>query len=176
MKSKIFLLTAWLTITSSVLAQNPAQEYKTRMDHIFMYMDKSRITTGLLSDYGLQMVDPVYFNGIPADSNYVDMDIWKQLYIGMYGSKINSNVSLTAPETVYNQIEKAVHSTATPIAVMHFQYNKLNDDAVKQGLVAVVNGQIREMVGKAASRELNFKSLPVSDELHFSKNKNTINF
>jgi hypothetical protein len=37
------------------------------MNYIFQYVDKSRITTGLLSDYGLYMVEPDVFNGVPAD-------------------------------------------------------------------------------------------------------------
>jgi hypothetical protein len=57
------------------------------MNHIFQYVNKSRISTGLLYEYGLQIVDPAYFNGIPADSNYVDMDAWVMLYAGMYSSK-----------------------------------------------------------------------------------------
>jgi hypothetical protein len=38
-----------------------------------------KIATALLSDYGLQLIEPEYFNGIPADSNYVNMDTWKML-------------------------------------------------------------------------------------------------
>jgi hypothetical protein len=100
MKAKIFLFVAWLIITSNLSAQNPGQEYTDRMNSIFQQTNKSRIATGLLSDYGLQMVEPAYFNGVPADSNYVDMDTWKMLYAGMYSSKINNNVSLALPETV----------------------------------------------------------------------------
>jgi hypothetical protein len=77
------------------------------MNYIFEQADKSRITTGLLSDYGLQMVEPGYFNGIPADSNYVDMDTWKMLYAGMYTSKINNNISMTLPDTVFSLIDSA---------------------------------------------------------------------
>ncbi|MDR2886829.1 MAG: hypothetical protein LBV26_02330 [Bacteroidales bacterium] len=40
--------------------------FTVRMSHIFQPVDKSRITTGLLADYGLQMADPEYFNGVPA--------------------------------------------------------------------------------------------------------------
>jgi hypothetical protein len=53
------------------------------MDSVFQLADKSRIATGLLSDCGLQMVEPAYFNGVPADSNFVDMDTWKMLYTSM---------------------------------------------------------------------------------------------
>ncbi|GHT68698.1 hypothetical protein AGMMS50239_34320 [Bacteroidia bacterium] len=73
MKSKILLLVVLLITMTGLFAQNPGQEYTDRMNYIFQQMDKSRITTGLLSDYGLYMVEPDVFNGVPADSNYVDI-------------------------------------------------------------------------------------------------------
>jgi len=125
MKTKIVLLAVYLITMTGLFAQNPGQEYIDRMNYIFQYVNKSRITTGLLSDYGLYMVEPDVFNGIPADSNYVDMDTWKMLYSGIYTSKMNSNVSLELPETAFTQINNATYTTAVPVAVMHYQYNQI---------------------------------------------------
>jgi len=106
MKTKIFLLAMGILMTKNLLAQNLGQTtYSDRMNQIFQSVDKSKISTGLLCDYGLQMVEPKYFNGVPADSNFVSMDTWRMLYSGMYMSKINNNVSLTAPVTVFDQID-----------------------------------------------------------------------
>ena len=55
-------------------SRDPWQDYICKMNRIFQHVDKNKIATGLLSDYGLQMVDPTCFNGIPADSNYVSID------------------------------------------------------------------------------------------------------
>ena len=79
MKRLIISLAAGLMITSHLIAQNPGQDFTNRMNHIFQYVDKNKIASGLLSDYGLQLIEPEYFNGVPADSNYVDMDTWKIL-------------------------------------------------------------------------------------------------
>jgi hypothetical protein len=147
MKTKIFLSAIGLIIAGNLSAQDPGQEYTDRMNYIFQQTNKSRIATGLLSDYGLQMVEPAYFNGVPADSNYVDMDTWKMLYSGIYTSKINNNISLTLPETVFSQIDNATHTTAVPVAMMHYQYNQLNENAVNLGLLQVVNDQIIDVPG-----------------------------
>jgi hypothetical protein len=80
MKRVIFLITASVILTSHLTAQTPNSDFSNRMNRIFQLADKSKVATGLLSDYGLQMVDPKYFNGLPADSNYVDMDTWRLLY------------------------------------------------------------------------------------------------
>jgi hypothetical protein len=125
--------------------------FTVRMNHIFQPVDKNRITTGLLADYGLQMADPKYFNGVTADSNFVDMDTWRMLYSGMFTSRINSNANITNPETVFTQIDNASHATAVPVAMMHWQYNVLKEDALTLGLMQVVNGDQLQDVPNAAS-------------------------
>ena len=111
MKNKIISLAMGIIIAGNLLAQNPGQEFTDRMNHIFQYVDKNKIASGLLSDYGLQLIEPEYFNGVPADSNYVDMDAWRMLYLGMFSSKINSNGSLTNPETVFDAIDAAAYTS-----------------------------------------------------------------
>jgi len=150
MKTKITLISLFLTIVvGNTMAQDANQAYTDTMNAIFQQIDKSKITTGLLVDYGLQIVAPEYFNGIPADSNYVDMDTWKMLYGGIYTSKINNNANLPLPETVFAAIDNT-QSGAVPLAMMHFQYNKLNDDAVSLNLLKVVNNQLVEIPGAAS--------------------------
>jgi len=55
-------------------------------------------------------------------------DTWRMLYSGMFSSKINNNVTLTDPETVFDLIDNATHSSAVPVAMMHYQYNALNEN------------------------------------------------
>ena len=75
----------------------------------------------------------------------------KKLYNGLYSSKINSNANLSLPDVVLTGIENAqpINNTV-PVAMMQFQYNKLNDDAVNLGLLQVVNNQIFEVAGAAS--------------------------
>jgi len=93
MKTKITLISLFLTIVvGNTMAQDANQAYTDTMNAIFQHIDKSKITTGLLVDYGLQIVAPEYFNGIPSDSNYVDMETWISLYCGIYDAKINDRI------------------------------------------------------------------------------------
>lgn len=128
-----------------------AQTYNETINTIFEHVDKSKIATGLLSDYGIQMVDIESFNGIPTDSNYVDIETWKKLYNGLYSSKINSNANLSSPDVVLAGVENAQPTNnAVPVAMMQFQYDKLNDDAANLGLLQIVNNQIYEVAGAAS--------------------------
>ena len=102
------------------------------------------------ADYGVQAIDLVSFNGIPADSNYVDMDTWKMLYGGLYSSKINGNATLFSTDTVINRINNQIDGASVSLAMMQFKYNKLNDNAVSLGLLQIANGQIIEINGAAS--------------------------
>lgn len=57
------------------------------INQVFERLNKERVTTGLLSDYGVQLIDIAYYNGTLGDSNFVDMDSHKQLYVGLYTPK-----------------------------------------------------------------------------------------
>jgi len=99
MNRKNLFLAVGLMMTMHLTAQNPGQDFTDRMNHIFQYVDKSKISTGLLSDYGLQYVEPKYFNGVTADSNYVDMYTWRMLYSGFKSSqkRIKSSQNFQKP-------------------------------------------------------------------------------
>jgi len=173
MKRVFFLLAAGLMITGNLLAQNPGQDFTNRMNHIFQYVDKSKVTTGLLSDYGLQFVEPKYFNGVPADSNYVDMDTWRMLYSGMFSSKINNNVSLADPETIFDAIDNATHAIAVPVVMMHYQYNALNEDALNpsKNMLKIVNGdQLQDVQGGNSPYLVKQLFAVAPKELHFESN------
>ena len=93
MKTKVTLIFLFLAmIAGNTMAQDSNQDYTNAMNNIFQQVDKSKVTTGLLADYGLQIVNIEAFNGVPADSNYVSMDTWKKLYGGVYSLKINNNI------------------------------------------------------------------------------------
>ena len=62
-----------MKLSISSIAQDFNQQYTDTMNYIFQKVDKSKITTGLLADYGLQIMAIEAFNGVPADSNYVSI-------------------------------------------------------------------------------------------------------
>lgn len=150
MKKIISTTLLCVCLLSQLFSQTSGQEYTNRMNHIFQHVDKSRITTGLLSDYGLQLVEPNAFNGVLGDSNYVNIDTWKMLYSGMFTSKINNNIVMTLPETVFNQIDNATNTDAVPVAMMHYQYNQLNENALNLNLLRIINAdQLQDVPGAA---------------------------
>ncbi len=141
MRTKILLIIAIL-VNITANAQTPAEQIANRMNYVFEKLNKNEISTGLLSNYGIQPIDLDYYDGTPSDSNYVNFKNFMLIYAGIYSAKINNNITLKTPDLVTEIIEKANHNNATPVAFMHYNYNKLKEDGVTQGLVKVVNDQI----------------------------------
>ena len=83
----LFLLSIGI---GNVNAQDAFTNYKTVMNTIFANADHSKVTTGLLSDYGLQLVPPNYYDGTLKDSNDVDVPTFQKLYAGMDYSRFNT--------------------------------------------------------------------------------------
>jgi len=154
-------------------AQTPDQDITNRMNYVFEKIDKNKISTGVLSNYGVQPVEFESFNGIPADSNYVDLTNFMLLYSGVYSAKINSNISLILPDTLTQRLNN-ITSTTIPLVFMHYAYNRLKENAVELGLVQVVNDQIVEVSGAATPYEtLDLFAVAPRDVYY---NKSTISF
>jgi hypothetical protein len=128
---------------------DPKAEFKSKLTVLFQALDKSKITSGLLADYAVELAEIAPFNGVPSDTNYMDAPTWIKLYYSIYDAGINSRISLKTPETVSNLFQNATGSNnALPVAVMHYEYDKLDDNARNKGWVAYTGGQIREVSGK----------------------------
>lgn len=150
---KLNLLAITLIFILPIFAQTPEQQIADRMTYVFAQLNLNNVPTGILSNYGVQPIDLEYYNGVPADSNYVNLECYKQLYAGLYSAKVNNTASLISPVDYAQQIDNFTYTGATPVAIMHFAYNRLKDNAVELGLVTVVNDQIKQVNGAASPYE-----------------------
>jgi hypothetical protein len=58
---------------------------------------------------------------------------------------------LENPETVANRFKNAsVGNNVVPLAIMHYEYDKLDDDALKKGLVTYSGNRIQDIRGKTS--------------------------
>lgn len=140
----ILIFFAFLYPNKTLLAQDTPDEYQERINYIFANVDPSKVTTGLLSDYGLQIIPPEYYDGVLRDSNEIDINAFRTLYAGMDNSRFNSTCQLPSQDTVFNAISQSITESgqAIPIASMCIEYNCFRDDAYTAGLVTVTNDQI----------------------------------
>jgi hypothetical protein len=71
-KIHLLLSILMLAIPTIVWSQDPKVEFKNKLKALFQEIDKSRITSGLLVDYAVELTGIAPFNGVPSDTNYVD--------------------------------------------------------------------------------------------------------
>ena len=131
----ISFLLNWATPLSA--KTNFETEYKMKMDSIFEFIDKQQIETGILLEYGLNLIPYQSYNGIPTDTNYVTMSTWKSLYHGLYNSQINNNSNLAEPSTV------CPDEANGNVKIMYYSYNQLDPNALEKKWVTFDNEQIR---------------------------------
>ena len=144
MKVKLQLLIYFILISFKVLnAQDTPDNYKDRINYIFANVDHSKVTTGL-SDYGLQVIPPEYYDGILRDSKEVDINVFRILYAYMDYSRFNGNCALSSQDIVFSAITQniPISDQSIPIALMCISYNGFREDAYTAGLVTVTNYQI----------------------------------
>ena len=145
---KVLLFCAFVIFSTLLFAQTVEEEITNRMNYVFEKVNRGNVVTGILGNYGVQPIPLEYYDGIPADSNFVDLRIFTMLYAGVYSAKFNNNISLITPDELSQRIEGYSSGGAIPVGIMHYRYNRFKEDAVELGLVNVINEQIVEITGK----------------------------
>ncbi len=131
-------------------AQDTPDDYMNRINYIFANVDHSKVTTGLLSDYGLQIMPPEYYDGALQDSNEVDINAFRTLYADMDYSRFNNNCTLPSQSAVFSAITSSIPALGQPVPIvsMCIDYNCFRADAYTAGLVTVTNDQIFDVAGQ----------------------------
>jgi len=80
---KILLGIIMLTTSTISYAQVPPDTSTTQklLQYIMQPLDKNQISTGFLEEYGCPMLPAATFNGTLTDSNRIDMNLWRTLYL-----------------------------------------------------------------------------------------------
>lgn len=138
---KIFFI-ALICISAKITIAQP-DNYRADLDYLFGLLDKTRLSTGYLSPYGIDAVDKDDFNGILADSNTVNsLDLFRFIYADMLTAKFNpASISLPSIETLNQDIQNA---NSNSLAIFYANYNEFNENAINQGLIQYVNGRLHD--------------------------------
>ncbi|WP_443938818.1 hypothetical protein [Pedobacter sp. MW01-1-1] len=142
----------WL-IFSAAHAQQDTTTYYGKSKYIFQHLDKTQITTGLMSDYGIEFMPLADYDGVSlTNSNYVGIQEWRLLYASVYSSQINDIANLVTLESVNNQINNySIVGQPITFAVMHYTYQSMREDALSANLITVNNDQMFDVSGRNQS-------------------------
>lgn len=133
----------------SVFAQNT--NYYNRMEHVFGAIEQSKVTTGLLKEFGVRLNEVEAYNGSGLDTtNWVDVTQWQSLYYSLYSMRVGTATTMIDPATVYAQIDNEVSANPGIIlfAAEYFNYQQYKADAYTNGDVTVTNDRIYDVTGR----------------------------
>ena len=77
-KKKLLVFTGLCIALFYGNAQNT--DYCDRMEHIFGNIDKNKVTTGFLKEFGIRFNEVEAYDGIIDTNNLVDQTQWQSLY------------------------------------------------------------------------------------------------
>jgi hypothetical protein len=164
MKKLYFLLLLNAVMIVHVYAQNTPDSFANRINYIFQYVDKNQVSTGILTDYGIDFLNLANYTGQQLhDSNYVGNKEWITIYTSLYSSQVRVVNSLPGPDSVAARFNSYnLPNQATGLAILHYNYNSYRDDAVTAGLVTVSNDQIHDVANRTQSPYLDKMTFAVS--------------
>lgn len=146
------------------------QTLSEQIQYMYSPLDKGRIQTGMLLDYGVFLNSPYPFNGVLTDSSYTAIDVVKNLYSGLYSSIVTSSVSIVNPDTFFERISTSMNSSPSEllIPVIYFNTNRIKSNALDMGLLTYQNGQFHDVTGSASPYEVFdlFAASPIKSTMH----------
>ena len=112
----------------SINAQIDTSTTQKLLQYIFQPVDKTQISTGFLEEYGCPMLPAATFNGTLTDSNRIDMNLWRTLYLqfqtGWARATANPLPVITSINTTIKQNVSSTLPIPIPLLIAQFNFIK----------------------------------------------------
>lgn len=154
MNKSVQLIIVLSFFAQTLFAQNDSivNMYVSMIDSVFSEIDTADISTGLLIERSIPMLEINNFNGSDtsvACDTYSWLQIYKQLYLAHFNlSEFNFS------DTLENKYPKKVLEYETiEIGMIFYDYNKFHHDALNNGLIELdsINNKILDLSGSNES-------------------------
>ncbi len=107
--------------------------------------------SGILFDYGLNLVDDSLYNGNLINDNILSPQIWKSLYTDLWSSQVTTTTILPGVEDINDAIDNYTTGEATLIPVLFCNYHRISPDALDNNLMYISNDQLYDTPGRIES-------------------------
>ncbi|OBX26573.1 hypothetical protein A9996_04585 [Gelidibacter algens] len=121
------------------------------MSHIFGNIDKAKVTTGYLKEFGVRFNEIEAYNGVINSNNLVDKTQWQSLYNSLYSMRVgDAAASMLAPATVFSTLKPQTRSITVDVlfAAQYYTYQQYKSNAVSNGDVTINNDHISDVAGR----------------------------
>ena len=131
---KIYSFMGFWLLTIALNAQTNA--YRNAINPVFQNLDNSLITTGLLWDYGVNLAEPLEYDGTLTSDNQMTRMEWGLLYANLLTQKIKStSYTMANQENIKNSIisYNASDVDKVNITTLYFEYNEIKNSHFPKG-------------------------------------------
>lgn len=145
------VFTCLVILCSFYYTQAQTTNYSDRISHIFGAIDKTKVTTGYLKEFGIRFNSVESYNGILSDTNWVDNSQWQSLYNSLYSMRVGNVASaMTSSSTVFQHLktQQASNPDVVLLAALHYTYQQYKTTAYTNGDVTIVNDRIYDVSGR----------------------------
>ena len=143
---KILLYSLLILSAISAAAQSnnsSLSAIRSYLDEMFSTLDKTKVPTGFLSDYAVNLVDFNNYSGQLVDSNYVDAACYADILYSINSSKVSGD-SLAIYSTI-NTFHQGATQSSLKASIALFQYNYIVENALSDGLITYVNDKVADV-------------------------------
>lgn len=129
----------------------PITGFADAINTVFQSVDKSRVPSGILEEYGLQFIDHTPFtgtNGFTA-SNQLDINRWRALFGDLDGARINENSAGMQSLSAANQkLALYAKEPKVELPILHIDYHSIRTDALSSGRIQSINNRLYDVPGQ----------------------------
>lgn len=129
--SILFFIMSASTYGQTSITEN--EVVRASLDKMFMNLDKSKVPTGLLLDYAIDIVDFEKYDGRElTDSNYVSPSILENILRSVNSASVTSTIPVANIETL---MDKPLISSNVDMFLALFRYNYIKANVIEDGLL-----------------------------------------
>jgi len=143
---------AQMTLDSLFARDTVYNAYQQKMDEIFDSVDFSYLSTGILFDRGFSFINIESFDGTLKDESKSSMLAFGLSYASIETMTVEDSVSLPDPSDYRNVLDTITsHSEVILIAGLHQQYDRIDSNAISDGLFSQSGANLSDVFPRAES-------------------------
>jgi hypothetical protein len=122
-------------------------------DYIFGSLDQTPISSGILTDFGFDLVDPTLYDGVIRTNNEMTIDSWRALYAEFLSATINPSSNLKSLKVINDTLDTKWRSTIQDddriidVPVQFVRYQSLVANA-SPSMITINSNQLYDVPGR----------------------------
>lgn len=142
-KFNIPALTCALLISNLAFSQeNSNTEIRDYLDRMFEKTQLTRVPTGFLLDYAVDLVDFDKYNGrVITDSNSVSISTFENALVSLQSADVTKRQLTDAQRELY-YFRNEDKSNNINLGVLFYRYNYISEDALSANKIQFIDGQV----------------------------------